>query len=155
MPKDEEPPCIPIGGVELPKPLLPPALPKPPPLPPALLPKGLGPPPRVEGCPKPGVEAPNPEEDPNPPGAGADPKPPGVVEGFPKPGDGVPKPAAEVDPNPPGAGAGDPKPADDEKPKTEGSKLYFFAKFLNKVSSLPAYFVKTLSISAIFEGLCC
>jgi hypothetical protein len=38
-------------------------------------------------------------------------------------------------------------------PNSEGSRLYFFARFLNKCSSLFLYFINTLSTSLSLEGL--
>jgi hypothetical protein len=50
----------------------------------------------------------------------------------------------------------DPKPLGcgfEGRPNSAGSKLYFFAKFLNKSSSLFLYFINTLSTSLSLEGL--
>jgi hypothetical protein len=40
-------------------------------------------------------------------------------------------------------------------PKTEGERLYLFARLRKSSSSLPWYFVRTLSTSPNFDGFIC
>jgi hypothetical protein len=76
------------------------------------------------------------------------PKPPlPIVDACPN-GVGCPSAAGEPKPVPAGAGAA-------LNPNNAGSKLYFFARFRSMCSSLPAYFVSTLSIPDSFEGFRC